>query len=212
MQVRASDLQHLILNLAGQFDQACRNQHGGINFVDSRQCSSRSGSCKLGREGQPRTPSCAVADPRSRLGRIQHPFPCFESAERHAKRERQAKRCNRSRPRSSPALLPKCRCCRGNCSSETAYHFITQLLPFLQFLCMLLWLSLGTEIGVSLLLYLQLAAGRDNRVFIIATLFVPVVGWVGFNILGPALNQLQAQVQKNTDKSSINKLKGKGRK
>lgn len=45
----------------------------------------------------------------------------------------------------------------------------------------------------------QLAAGRDNRVLIIATLFVPVVGWVAFNILGPALNQLQAQVAKNTD-------------
>ncbi|DBB16513.1 TPA: hypothetical protein ACH3X3_014780 [Trebouxia sp. C0006] len=57
----------------------------------------------------------------------------------------------------------------------------------------------------------QLAAGRDNRVFIIATLFVPVVGWVGFNILGPALNQLQAQVQKNVDVPGVkSKLKGKG--
>jgi len=56
----------------------------------------------------------------------------------------------------------------------------------------------------------QLAAGRDNRVFIIATLFVPVVGWVGFNILGPALNQLQAQTTKNTD-ATANKLKGKGK-
>lgn len=56
----------------------------------------------------------------------------------------------------------------------------------------------------------QLAAGRDNRVFIIATLFVPVVGWVGFNILGPALNQLQAQVQKNVDVSG-GKGKGKGK-
>lgn len=81
---------------------------------------------------------------------------------------------------------------------------------------MLLWLWLRKLLEPRLLLYLQLAAGRDNRVFIIATLFVPVVGWVGFNILGPALNQLQAQVQKNTDASSINKLKsklkGKGRK
>jgi len=58
-------------------------------------------------------------------------------------------------------------------------------------------------------LLLQLAAGRDNRVFIIATLFVPVVGWVGFNILGPALNQLQAQVQKNTNLPA-GKGKGKG--
>ncbi|KAL3142853.1 hypothetical protein ABBQ38_003146 [Trebouxia sp. C0009 RCD-2024] len=54
----------------------------------------------------------------------------------------------------------------------------------------------------------QLAAGRDNRVFIIATLFVPVVGWVGFNILGPALNQLQAQVKKNSD-GTAGKLKSK---
>lgn len=61
-------------------------------------------------------------------------------------------------------------------------------------------------------MHLQLAAGRDNRVFIIATLFVPVVGWVGFNILGPALNQLQAQVQKNVDVPGVKaKLKGKGK-
>ena len=32
-------------------------------------------------------------------------------------------------------------------------------------------------------------AKSDNRPLIIATLFIPVVGWVGFNILGPALNQ-----------------------
>lgn len=35
----------------------------------------------------------------------------------------------------------------------------------------------------------QLAAG-DNRVGIIATLALPAVGWVAFNIAGPALNQL----------------------
>lgn len=35
----------------------------------------------------------------------------------------------------------------------------------------------------------QLAAG-DNRTGIIATLFVPVIGWVLFNILGPAQAQL----------------------
>lgn len=32
----------------------------------------------------------------------------------------------------------------------------------------------------------------DNRLGVIALLFVPVVGWVGFNILGPLLNQLDA--------------------
>lgn len=36
----------------------------------------------------------------------------------------------------------------------------------------------------------QVAA--DNRLGIIALLFLPVIGWVGFNILGPALNQLDA--------------------
>lgn len=38
-------------------------------------------------------------------------------------------------------------------------------------------------------------AKSDNRPLIIATLFIPVVGWVGFNILGPALNQA-ANMQK----------------
>jgi photosystem II PsbY protein len=33
-------------------------------------------------------------------------------------------------------------------------------------------------------------AANDNRLGIIATLFLPVVGWVGFNIFGPAKNQL----------------------
>lgn len=55
-----------------------------------------------------------------------------------------------------------------------------------------------------------MAAARDNRVLIIATIFVPVVGWVAFNILGPALNQLQAQVAKNTDLPIPGKSKGKG--
>jgi hypothetical protein len=36
----------------------------------------------------------------------------------------------------------------------------------------------------------QLAA-RDNRLGIIATLFVPVLGWVAYNIGGPALNQFK---------------------
>ena len=37
------------------------------------------------------------------------------------------------------------------------------------------------------------AAARinDNRAAIVATLFVPALGWVAFNILGPALNQYQ---------------------
>ena len=39
----------------------------------------------------------------------------------------------------------------------------------------------------------------DNRVGIIATLFLPVVGWVAFNIGGPALNQL-ANTGKNANR------------
>jgi photosystem II PsbY protein len=35
----------------------------------------------------------------------------------------------------------------------------------------------------------QLAAS-DNRVGVIATLFVPALGWVGFNMLQPLLNQV----------------------
>ena len=42
----------------------------------------------------------------------------------------------------------------------------------------------------------QLAAG-DSRLSIIATLALPALGWVAFNIGGPALNQLA-----NMDKSN----------
>jgi len=75
--------------------------------------------------------------------------------------------------------------------------------------CITCWCCWLDQQSAHISLLLQLAAGRDNRVFIIATLFVPVVGWVGFNILGPALNQLQAQVQKNTNLPA-GKGKGKG--
>jgi photosystem II PsbY protein len=47
----------------------------------------------------------------------------------------------------------------------------------------------ATELG-------QIAAG-DNRIGAIALLFAPVVGWVLFNIGGPALNQLNDTAQKN---------------
>ena len=42
----------------------------------------------------------------------------------------------------------------------------------------------------------QLAAG-DNRFGIIVSLFVPVLGWVAFNALGPGLNQLDAMREKS---------------
>ena len=58
------------------------------------------------------------------------------------------------------------------------------------------------------MLQLSEAAGRDNRVLIIATLFLPVVGWVGFNILGPALNQLKG-MQVSSGAGAKNPLKGK---
>jgi len=50
----------------------------------------------------------------------------------------------------------------------------------------------------------QLAAG-DSRVLVIATLFVPIVGWVLFNIGGPALNQFQDVAAKS---SSSTKKRG----
>ena len=34
-------------------------------------------------------------------------------------------------------------------------------------------------------------AESDNRLAIILTLFVPALGWVGFNMLQPALNQVR---------------------
>lgn len=42
----------------------------------------------------------------------------------------------------------------------------------------------------------ELAAG-DNRALILAVVFVPAVGWVAFNILGPALNQLANMASQN---------------
>ncbi|BDA48051.1 probable photosystem II core complex proteins psbY, chloroplastic [Coccomyxa sp. Obi] len=65
--------------------------------------------------------------------------------------------------------------------------------------------AVGVGLGAALLLasqkadaaqeVAQLAAG-DNRFAIIATLFLPVIGWVLFNIGGPALNQLNNVAQK----------------
>ncbi len=66
-------------------------------------------------------------------------------------------------------------------------------------------LAAGLGLGTALLLasgkadaaqeISQLAAS-DNRIGIIATLFLPVVGWVLFNIGGPALNQLANTAEK----------------
>ncbi|WIA23898.1 hypothetical protein OEZ85_013547 [Tetradesmus obliquus] len=51
----------------------------------------------------------------------------------------------------------------------------------------------------------QLAAS-DNRLSTIALLFLPVVGWVGFNILQPAFNQLKRQAEiKEEAEGSIKK-------
>ena len=66
-------------------------------------------------------------------------------------------------------------------------------------------LAAGLGLGTALLLASEKAdaaqeisqlAASDNRIGIIATLFLPVVGWVLFNIGGPALNQLANTAEK----------------
>ena len=42
-----------------------------------------------------------------------------------------------------------------------------------------------------------MAAG-DNRALILAVIFLPALGWVAFNILGPALNQLSTMASDNS--------------
>ena len=58
-------------------------------------------------------------------------------------------------------------------------------------------LSLLTAQQASAASEIAQLAKSDSRPLIIATLFIPVVGWVGFNILGPALNQA-ANMQRQT--------------
>lgn len=43
----------------------------------------------------------------------------------------------------------------------------------------------------------EVAAG-DNRALILAVIFLPALGWVAFNILGPALNQLSTMASDNS--------------
>ena len=43
----------------------------------------------------------------------------------------------------------------------------------------------------------EVAQIADDRLGIFFLLFGPVLGWVGFNILGPALNQLDKMDAKN---------------
>lgn len=45
-------------------------------------------------------------------------------------------------------------------------------------------------------------AARDNRAFTLALLLTPAIGWVAFNILAPALNQLKGMQQANTKRSA----------
>ena len=56
----------------------------------------------------------------------------------------------------------------------------------------------------------QLAAG-DNRLLILGVVFVPALGWVAFNILGPALNQLANMATANGPGAQKGKKGGKGR-
>jgi photosystem II PsbY protein len=62
-------------------------------------------------------------------------------------------------------------------------------------------LAAGLGLGAASLLAAQSAeaaqqvadlAASDNRLGILALLAVPALGWVGFNILGPLQNQLDA--------------------
>ena len=45
-------------------------------------------------------------------------------------------------------------------------------------------------------------AGRDNRATTLLLLLVPALGWVGFNILAPALNQLKGMQSANSKRSA----------
>jgi len=49
-------------------------------------------------------------------------------------------------------------------------------------------------------------AASDNRLGLLATLFVPALGWVAFNILSPALNQLDKMTDfKDSANPSVSK-------
>lgn len=56
------------------------------------------------------------------------------------------------------------------------------------------WLVAGNAQAAS---ELALIAAADNRLAIISTLFVPALGWVAFNILGPLGNQLAKMQEEN---------------
>ena len=43
----------------------------------------------------------------------------------------------------------------------------------------------------------------DNRALFLLGLFVPAIGWVGFNILGPALRQVDNMSEANTKKRGV---------
>lgn len=66
-------------------------------------------------------------------------------------------------------------------------------------------LSLFTAQQASAASEIAQLAKSDNRPLIIATLFIPVVGWVGFNILGPALNQAANMQKQGVDASNKGK-------
>jgi len=82
-------------------------------------------------------------------------------------------------------------------------------------------LAAGLGLGAALLLASEKAeaaqeimevAASDNRFTIILTLFLPVVGWVLFNIGGPALNQLANTAEKNKNTKEASKSLRKGTK
>jgi photosystem II PsbY protein len=55
-------------------------------------------------------------------------------------------------------------------------------------------------------------AASDNRLGTISLLFLPVIGWVGFNILQPALNQLNRQAEIKDEAVAATSGRSAGRK
>ena len=54
-------------------------------------------------------------------------------------------------------------------------------------------------------------AERDLRLGVVGLLFLPVLGWVAFNIGGPALNQLQEMAKSGQEPKKGGKKGGKKR-
>lgn len=65
------------------------------------------------------------------------------------------------------------------------------------------WLTAGQASAAT---ELAQVAASDGRLGTIATLFVPVIGWVGFNILQPTLSQLAKQADFSAEVAGANSI------